>query len=113
MKLNWKGITKISDRGKEVIEDALSQRGEIAIATSFMTPEVAKRLVKNNKLSLDWERIQRNGKSVLHYVFRADLQQRLRDQLAKKQRIGYWFHVALVFILAFIVSLWTQIIFWR
>jgi len=101
MKLNWKGINKISDKGKEIIEDALGQRGEIAIAATFMTPDVAERLVKNNKLSLDWEKIQRNGKPVLHYVFRADLQQRLRDQLAKKQRIGYWFNVALVFILTF------------
>lgn len=113
MKLNWKGITKISDRGKEVIEDALNQRGEIAIAATFMTPDVAERLVKNNKLSLDWERIQRNGKSVLHYVFRVDLQQQLRDQLAKKQRLRYWFNVALIFIFTFTLSLWAQIFLGR
>jgi len=109
MKLNWKGITKISDRGKETIENTLGQQGEIAIAATFMTPDVAARLVKNNKLTLDWEKIQQNGKPVLHYVFRADLQQRLRDQLAKKQRIGYWFNVVLVFIITFTLSLWAQI----
>jgi len=109
MKLNWKGITKISNKGKEIIENALDQRGEIAIAATFMTPDVAERLVKNNKLSLDWEKIQRNGKPILHYVFRVDLQQQLRDRLAKKQKISYWFNVALIFIITFTLSLWAQL----
>ena len=113
LKLKWRGVDKLSLRGKEMIEDTLNQKGMIVLATSSMPRGVANRIADLNNLFLDYESIMSKGKLIEYYVFRINHQMRLRDQLKKGQRLRFVRNLTLGSILVFLLSLLSQLIFWK
>ena len=89
LRLKWRGVDKISPKGKEVIENGLESLGQISIMTNYMPRETAERIAKMNKLTLDYMLINYRGKPTEHYIFRIDSQGILRRELTRRRRLRF------------------------
>jgi len=109
MKLNWSGVRTVSEKGKEVIEELLERRGEIAIAFDYMPRATARKIAKTNSLSLDYKNILRKGKMTEHYIFRVDHQLLLQKKLKQRRQWSFIRNLIVASVVVYLLSLFTLV----
>lgn len=109
LRLKWRGVEKVSPKGRKVIEDALETLGQIAIATTFMPRATAQKIAKLNDLTLNYKTIIYKGRPTEHYVFQIDSQRVLHRELIRRRQLRFIGNLTIAWVVVFLLSFLVQI----